>query len=44
MRTRDAAELVRLPAVLTIPGDSLAGGAAAGWPYGRRGWAMPAAS
>lgn len=44
MRARDAAELVRLPAVLTIPGDSLAGGAAAGWPYGRRGWAMPAAS
>ncbi|MPY96884.1 MAG: 4-hydroxybenzoate polyprenyltransferase [Actinophytocola sp.] len=44
MKARDAAELVRLPAVLTIPGDSLAGGAAAGWPYGKRGWAMPAAS
>ncbi|WP_196776989.1 SCO3242 family prenyltransferase [Haloechinothrix halophila] len=41
---RDAVELVRLPAVLTIPGDSFAGGAAAGWPYGKRGWAMPAAS
>ncbi|MCP2238677.1 SCO3242 family prenyltransferase [Prauserella halophila] len=44
MKARDAVELVRLPAVLTIPGDSLAGGAAAGWPYGKRGWAMPAAS
>ncbi|MPY79540.1 MAG: 4-hydroxybenzoate polyprenyltransferase [Actinophytocola sp.] len=44
MKLRDAAELVRLPAVLTVPGDSLAGGAAAGWPYGKRGWAMPAAS
>ncbi|KMS87893.1 4-hydroxybenzoate polyprenyltransferase, partial [Streptomyces regensis] len=44
MRARDVVELVRLPAVLTIPGDSLAGGAAAGWPYGTRGWAMPAAS
>lgn len=44
MKVRDAVELVRLPAVLTIPGDSLAGGAAAGWPYGKRGWAMPAAS
>ncbi|GAA5123819.1 SCO3242 family prenyltransferase [Haloechinothrix salitolerans] len=43
-KLRDAVELVRLPAVLTIPGDSLAGGAAAGWPYGKRGWAMPAAS
>lgn len=44
MKWRDAAELVRLPAVLTVPGDSLAGGAAAGWPYGRRSWAMPFAS
>lgn len=44
MRWRDAAELVRLPAALTVPGDSLAGGAAAGWPYGRRSWAMPLAS
>ncbi|WP_407691191.1 SCO3242 family prenyltransferase [Saccharopolyspora mangrovi] len=41
---RDLAELVRLPAVLTAPGDSLAGAAAAGWPNGRRSWAMPAAS
>jgi UbiA prenyltransferase family protein len=44
MRLRDAAELVRLPAALTVPGDSLAGAAAAGWPFGRKGWAMPAAS
>ncbi|MFD5318471.1 SCO3242 family prenyltransferase, partial [Streptomyces sp. NPDC127098] len=44
MRARDAAELVRLPAALTAPGDSLAGAAAAGWPYGRRSWAAPAAS
>ncbi|GAA2380764.1 SCO3242 family prenyltransferase [Streptomyces carpaticus] len=44
MRPRDAAELVRLPAALTAPGDSLAGAAAAGWPYGGRTWAAPAAS
>lgn len=35
------AELVRLPAVLSIPGDAWNGAAAAG---NRRGWAMPAAS
>ncbi|WP_461037328.1 UbiA family prenyltransferase, partial [Streptomyces mayteni] len=44
MRLRDVAELVRLPAALTVPGDSLAGAVAAGWPYGRRTWAAPAAS
>ncbi|RRO17028.1 4-hydroxybenzoate polyprenyltransferase [Saccharopolyspora rhizosphaerae] len=44
MRARDLAELVRLPAVLTAPGDSLAGAAAAGWPHGRRSWAMPVVS
>ncbi|MGW7293051.1 SCO3242 family prenyltransferase [Streptomyces xiamenensis] len=44
MKPRDAAELVRLPAALTAPGDSLAGAAAAGWPYGGRTWAAPAAS
>uniref|UniRef100_UPI00140B214F SCO3242 family prenyltransferase n=1 Tax=Streptomyces sp. YIM 98790 TaxID=2689077 RepID=UPI00140B214F len=44
MRWRDAIELVRLPAALTVPGDTLAGGAAAGWPYRRRSWAMPLAS
>ncbi len=31
----DVAELVRLPAVLTVPGDVLLGAAAAGWPAGR---------
>ncbi|WP_341829897.1 SCO3242 family prenyltransferase [Streptomyces hainanensis] len=44
MKLRDAAELVRLPAALTVPGDSLAGAVSAGWPYGRRTWAAPAAS
>jgi 4-hydroxybenzoate polyprenyltransferase len=44
MRPRDFAELVRLPAVLTVPGDTLAGAAAAGWPLGRRTWALPVAS
>jgi 4-hydroxybenzoate polyprenyltransferase len=32
---RTAAELVRLPAVLSVPGDVLVGAAAAGWPYRR---------
>lgn len=32
---RDVAELVRLPAVLTVPGDVLLGAAAARWPDGR---------
>ena len=36
-RLCDLAELVRAPAALTVPGDSLAGGASAGWPAGR-GW------
>jgi UbiA prenyltransferase family len=44
VRTRDLVELVRLPAALTVPGDSLAGAAAAGWPHGRRTWALPVAS
>ncbi|SFB92326.1 SCO3242 family prenyltransferase [Streptomyces aidingensis] len=44
MRWRDAAELVRLPAALTVPGDTLAGAAAAGRTAGRRGRAMPLAS
>jgi hypothetical protein len=44
VRTRDLVELVRLPAALTVPGDSLAGAAAAGWPHGRRSWALPVAS
>ncbi|MFL6053419.1 MAG: SCO3242 family prenyltransferase [Actinoallomurus sp.] len=31
---RAVAELVRAPAALTVPGDSLVGAAAAGWPFG----------
>lgn len=41
---RDLAELVRAPAALTVPGDSLAGAAAAGWPAGRRTALLPVAS
>ncbi|GAA4722797.1 UbiA family prenyltransferase [Isoptericola chiayiensis] len=44
MRWRDLAELVRVPAALTVPGDTLAGAAAAGWPCGRRTAALPVAS
>jgi 4-hydroxybenzoate polyprenyltransferase len=33
-RLRDLAELVRAPAALTVPGDSLAGASSAGWPAG----------
>ncbi|MGH3356981.1 MAG: SCO3242 family prenyltransferase [Nocardioidaceae bacterium] len=40
----DLVELVRLPAALTVPGDSLAGASTAGWPLGRRTWLLPAAS
>lgn len=40
----DLARLVRLPAGLTVPGDSIAGAAAAGWPLGRRTAALPVAS
>ena len=40
----DLAELVRAPAALTVPGDSLAGAAAAGWPAGPRTALLPAAS
>lgn len=43
-RLGDIAELVRLPAALTVPGDIFAGAAAAGWPLGRRTVALPAAS
>jgi 4-hydroxybenzoate polyprenyltransferase len=32
----DLVELVRAPAALTVPGDSLAGAAVAGWPFGAR--------
>ncbi|MBL1067787.1 SCO3242 family prenyltransferase [Streptomyces sp. 7-21] len=41
---RDIADLIRAPAALTVPGDSLAGAAAAGFPYGRRTWLTPLAS
>jgi hypothetical protein len=41
---RDLAELVRAPAALSVPGDSLAGAAAAGWPAGRRTALLPVAS
>ncbi|MDD9206889.1 UbiA family prenyltransferase [Georgenia sp. 10Sc9-8] len=40
----DLAELVRLPGALTVPGDVLAGAAAAGWPAGGRTAVLPAAS
>jgi 4-hydroxybenzoate polyprenyltransferase len=49
-RLRDLAVLVRAPAALSVPGDSLAGAASAGWPAGP-GWpggvrsaALPVAS
>lgn len=41
---RAVAELVRAPAALTVPGDSLAGAAAAGWPFGSRTPALAASS
>jgi 4-hydroxybenzoate polyprenyltransferase len=43
-QVRDLVELVRLPAALTVPGDTFAGAAAAGWPLGRRTFALPVAS
>jgi 4-hydroxybenzoate polyprenyltransferase len=44
MKLRDLAELVRLPAALTVPGDTLAGAASARWPLGRRTAVLPVAS
>lgn len=41
---RPVAELVRLPAVLSVPGDVLTGAASAGWPFGRRTAGLVAAS
>jgi 4-hydroxybenzoate polyprenyltransferase len=38
------AELVRAPAALSVPGDTLAGAAAAGWPFGWRTIGLPIAS
>ena len=43
-RLRDLVELVRAPAALTVPGDTLAGAASAGWPAGLRSAALPVAS
>jgi 4-hydroxybenzoate polyprenyltransferase len=43
-RLRDLIELVRAPAALSVPGDVLAGGAAAGWPFGLRTLGLAAAS
>ncbi|GAB3874244.1 SCO3242 family prenyltransferase [Terrabacter terrigena] len=43
-RLRDLVELVRAPAALTVPGDTLAGAASAGWPAGARTAALPVAS
>lgn len=44
LQLRTLAELVRLPAALSVPGDSLAGAATAGWPFGRRTTAIAAGS
>ncbi len=41
---RALAELVRLPAALSVPGDVLVGAAAAGWPSGRRTAGLVASS
>jgi 4-hydroxybenzoate polyprenyltransferase len=41
---RTLAELVRAPAALSVPGDTLAGGAAGGWPFGWRTPALAASS
>lgn len=41
---RDVVELVRAPAALTVPGDTLAGAASAGWPGGRGTALLPVAS
>jgi 4-hydroxybenzoate polyprenyltransferase len=44
LKSRDLVELVRAPAALTVPGDVLAGAAAAGWPFGRATAALAASS
>lgn len=36
LRARAVGELIRWPAALSVPGDSLAGATAAGWPFGGR--------
>jgi hypothetical protein len=44
MNRRDVIELVRAPAALTVPGDVVAGAAAAGWPFGPATPALAASS
>jgi 4-hydroxybenzoate polyprenyltransferase len=44
MRRRDVIELVRAPAALSVPGDVVAGAAAAGWPFGPATPALAASS
>jgi 4-hydroxybenzoate polyprenyltransferase len=44
LRPRAVVELIRAPAALSVPGDSLAGAAAAGWPYGGRSVALSASA
>jgi 4-hydroxybenzoate polyprenyltransferase len=41
---RAVIELIRAPAALSVPGDSLAGAAAAGWPFGGRSVALSASA
>jgi 4-hydroxybenzoate polyprenyltransferase len=43
-RFRDLVELVRAPAALTVPGDTLTGAASAGWPSAARTSLLPVAS
>jgi hypothetical protein len=44
MNARDVIELVRAPAALTVPGDVVAGAAAARWPFGAATPALAASS
>jgi 4-hydroxybenzoate polyprenyltransferase len=44
MKVRDLVELTRAPAALSVPGDALAGAAAAGWPFGWRTAGVTASS
>lgn len=44
MQRQAVVELVRAPAALSVPGDVVAGAAAAGWPFGRATPALAASS
>lgn len=44
MNVRSVLQLVRAPAALSVPGDSIAGAAAAGWPFGAVTPALAASS